>query len=86
MTPGWSKCGVGYSESAKGNHLDKQGGKRSKRFLKKLGCNLLFLVVLGGGLYMLFPEQMAPVFDLYGMVFGPVALVVLILAALPGRE
>ena len=66
--------------------MDDQGGNRSKRFLKKLGCNLLFLVILGGGLYCLFPEQMGPVFELYGAIFGPVALVVLVAAALPKKD
>ena len=66
--------------------MDKEGGEKAKRFLKKLGCNLLFLVLLGGGLYVLFPKQMGPVFELYGAVFGPLLIAMLIAAALTNRE
>jgi len=53
------------------------------KFLLKLLRNLAFLVGIGIVLYLLFPEIMADVFQLYGKIFGPLALLVLIVAALP---
>ena len=52
-------------------------------FLKKLGRNLLFLIILGIVLLVLFPTQMSQVFALYGAIFGPLAILLLIAAALP---
>jgi len=55
-------------------------------YLKKLLRNLAFLVGLGIVLYLLFPEIMADVFQLYGKLFGPLALLALIVAALPRNK
>lgn len=54
-------------------------------FLKKLGRNLLFLIILGIVLLVLFPTQMSQVFALYGAIFGPLAILLLIAAALPKK-
>lgn len=53
------------------------------KFILKLLRNLAFLIVLGIVLYLLFPEMMSGVFQLYGKIFGPLALLALIVAALP---
>lgn len=55
-------------------------------FVKKLLKNLGFLVLIGIALFMLFPEQMTGIFNLYGAVFGPLAVILLIGAALPKRD
>lgn len=56
------------------------------KFLIKLLKNLAFLVGIGIVLYILFPEMMANVFQLYGKIFGPLALLALIVAALPRKK
>jgi len=56
------------------------------KFLIKLLKNLAFLVGIGIVLYILFPEMMADVFQLYGKIFGPLALLALIVAALPRKK
>ena len=55
-------------------------------FVKKLLKNLGFLVLIGIALFMLFLEQMTGIFNLYGAVFGPLAVILLIGAALPKRD
>ena len=56
------------------------------KILTKLLKNLAFLVGIGIVLYILFPEMMANVFQLYGKIFGPLALLALIVAALPRKK
>ena len=57
------------------------------KFLLKLLRNLAFLIGIGIVLYILFPEMMSGVFQLYGKIFGPLALLALVVAALPrGRS
>jgi len=55
-------------------------------FLIVLLRNLLMLVVLGVVLYLMFPEMVGSMFQLYGMLFGPFAILILIAAALPRRR
>jgi len=52
-------------------------------FLKKILRNLAFLVGIGIVLYILYPDMMSQVFELYWGIFGPLALLGLIVAALP---
>jgi len=56
------------------------------QFLKDFLRNLLFLLLLGVLLYFMFPDIMKQVFELYGLLFGPLALVALIVIALPRRR
>jgi cytochrome bd-type quinol oxidase subunit 2 len=55
-------------------------------FMMKLLKNLGFLVLIGIALFVLFPEQMSGIFNLYGAVFGPLAIIFLIGAALPKKS
>ena len=55
-------------------------------FLKGLARNLVLLVVVGLVLYLLFPDIMSQVLQLYGAVLGPVAILILVAAALPRRR
>jgi uncharacterized membrane protein (DUF106 family) len=56
------------------------------KFLKQLMINLALLVGLGIFLYVLYPDMMKGVFDVYGQLFGPVAVVMLLVFALPKRK
>lgn len=57
------------------------------KFMLKLLRNLAFLVGIGIVLYFIAPDMMSQVFQLYGKIFGPLALLALIVAALPrGRQ
>ena len=56
------------------------------KFLLKLLRNVAFLVGLGIVLYILFPEMMSQVFKLYGAIFGPLAFLALIVAAIPRKK
>ena len=55
-------------------------------FLKTLLRNLAFLVGIGIVLYILFPDMMSEVFEIYGALFGPLAILLLIGAALPKKK
>jgi len=56
------------------------------QFLKDFLRNLLFLLLLGVFLYFMFPDMMKQIFELYGLLFGPLALVALLVIALPRRR
>jgi peptidoglycan/LPS O-acetylase OafA/YrhL len=56
------------------------------QFIKDFIRNLMLLVVIGIVLYMLFPDMMRQIFKLYGALLGPVAIVVLVVAALPRKH
>lgn len=53
------------------------------QFFKDFVRNLVILVVIGVILFFMFPDMMKQVYELYGMLFGPLAIVVLIVIALP---
>lgn len=55
-------------------------------FLKGLLRNLVFLIGIGIILFILFPDQMSQVFEIYGAIFGPLAILILIVAALPRKK
>ncbi|MGA2111670.1 MAG: hypothetical protein ABSG98_05915 [Anaerolineales bacterium] len=48
--------------------------------------NLAILVVIGLTLFILWPGVMGPVIRLYGAVWGPVAIVILVVVALPRKR
>ena len=53
------------------------------QFFKDFVRNLVILVVIGAVLFLMFPDMMKQVYELYGMLFGPLAIVILIVIALP---
>lgn len=53
------------------------------QFVKGLVRNLLVLLVIGVVLFFMFPDMMKQVFQLYGALFGPLAIIILIVIALP---
>ncbi|HEX2981832.1 MAG TPA: hypothetical protein VHO48_16345 [Anaerolineaceae bacterium] len=55
-------------------------------FLKSFLQNLFLLVVIGIGLLILFPDMMRQVFELYGVLFGPGLILILVATALPRRS
>jgi tetratricopeptide (TPR) repeat protein len=60
--------------------------KPQMEFLKDLLRNLVFLSAIGVVLYIIFPDMMKQVFQLYGMLFGPIAILFVIVAALPRKK
>lgn len=55
-------------------------------FLKGLLRNLAFLIGLGILLLILFPDMMKQVYQLFGGLFGPLVILIVIVAALPRRS
>jgi tetratricopeptide (TPR) repeat protein len=60
--------------------------KPQMEFLKDLLRNIVFLIAIGVVLYIIFPDMMKQVIQLYGMLFGPVAILFVIVAALPRKK
>ena len=56
------------------------------QFLKNFLKNLGFLVVIGIVLFFVAPDMMRQVFDAFGQLFGPLAIIMIIVAALPSRR
>jgi|GEM_PF-1218504 len=56
------------------------------QFFKDLLRNLAILIGLGLVMLILFPGIMSQVFQLYGALFGPLIIGVLIVAALPRKS
>lgn len=56
------------------------------QFVKDFLKNLAILVVIGVVLFILFPDMMRQVLELYGALLGPIAIIVLIVAALPRKK
>lgn len=56
------------------------------QFLTNWLKNLGFLLIIGFVLFIAFPDMMKQVIELFGMVFGPLILVILLVAALPKRR
>jgi hypothetical protein len=56
------------------------------QFLKNFLKNLGFLVVIGIVLFFVAPDMMRQVFDAFGQLFGPLAIIMIIVAALPRRR
>jgi len=56
-------------------------------FLKGFLTNLLIIAAIGVVLFIVAPDMMKQVFQLYGGLFGPIVIVLLIIvAALPRRR
>ncbi len=56
------------------------------KFLKGLIRNLVLLLIIGLVLYALYPDITLQIFRLYGALFGPVAIVILVVGAMPRRR
>jgi len=56
------------------------------KFLKNFLRNLVLLIVIGLGLFLVFPNMMNQVFQLFGMLLGPFALIIIVVAALPNKR
>lgn len=56
------------------------------QFLKNFLKNLGFLVVIGIVLFFVAPDMMRQVFDAFGQLFGPLAIIMVIVAALPSKR
>lgn len=56
------------------------------QFFKIFLRNLLLLFVMGVVLFIFFPDVMNQVFQLYGALFGPLILLIIIVVALPRRS
>jgi len=56
------------------------------QFIKDFVRNLIILLVIGVVLFFMFPDMMKQVFELYGLMFGPLALIILVVIALPRKK
>ena len=56
------------------------------QFLKNFLKNLGFLLVIGIVLFFVAPNMMRQVFDAFGQLFGPLAIIMIIVAALPSKR
>ena len=56
------------------------------QFLKNFLKNLGFLVVIGIVLFFVAPDMMRQVSDAFGQLFGPLAIIMIIVAALPSKR
>ena len=56
------------------------------QFLKNFLKNLGFLVVIGIVLFFVAPDMMRQVFDAFGQLFGPLAIIMIIVVALPSKR
>jgi hypothetical protein len=60
--------------------------EKKTEFLKDFLRNLGLLLIIGLVLFVLFPDMMKQIFHLYGALFGPVAIIIVIVAALPRKK
>lgn len=56
------------------------------KFLKKFLVNLLVLLVLFVLMYLFSPDIFGMVYKTIGQLFGPLVILMIIVAALPGRR
>ena len=56
------------------------------QFLKNLLRNLALLIVLGLVLLLIFPDLMKQVYQLYGSLFGPLVILMVVFGAFPRRR
>jgi hypothetical protein len=56
------------------------------RFLLDFLTNLGLLFVIGLALLFLFPDMMKTIFQMYGALFGPVLILIIIVMALPRKR
>jgi len=56
------------------------------QFLKRLLFNIVFLGVIGMALLFIFPDIMKQVYQFFGALFGPLAILMVIVFALPNKR
>lgn len=56
------------------------------RFLKNFLINLFWLFVFGLIVYLIYPDIIGMVYKTIGQLFGPLVILMIIVAALPGRR
>jgi hypothetical protein len=56
------------------------------QFLKNFLRNLALLFAIGLVLFLVSPSMMSQVFQLYGALFGPLAIIILAVIALPRKQ
>ena len=56
------------------------------QFLKDLLRNLALLIVIGIVLLIVAPAMMKQVYELFGALFGPMLLILIVVAALPRKK
>jgi len=56
------------------------------QFIKDFTINLLILIGSGVVIFIIFPDLTKQVFQLYGMLFGPIAILFVIVGALPRKK
>ena len=56
------------------------------RFFLDLLRNLGLLLIIGLALFIIFPDMMRQVFQLYGAIFGPLVIILIVVMALPHKS
>ena len=56
------------------------------RFLKDFIINLLWLLAIGLILILVFPDLMRQVYQIFGDLFGPLVILIVIVTAIPRRK
>jgi hypothetical protein len=56
------------------------------KYLKDLGFNFLILLVIGIALFVIFPDMMRQIFQIYGALFGPLIFLMVLVIALPRKR
>ena len=56
------------------------------QFLKDLLRNLAILIVIGLVVYFMYPDMMKQVYESFGLIFGPLAILMVIVFAMPRRR
>ncbi|MCX6615701.1 MAG: hypothetical protein NTZ98_06340, partial [Acidobacteria bacterium] len=79
-------CAAGLSISCRSSNVNTIRRRDKMQFVTRFLFNLALLVLIGIALFILLPDVMRQVFQLYGLLFGPLALVILVVAALPRRS
>jgi preprotein translocase subunit Sss1 len=60
--------------------------KPQMEFLKNFLINLAGLLGIGVVIYIIYPDMIKQVFQFYGLLFGPIAILLVIVAALPRKK
>jgi hypothetical protein len=56
------------------------------QFLKDFLRNLVLLLIIGLVLFIIFPDTMNQAFQLYAALLGPIAILIVVIGALPRRK
>ena len=55
-------------------------------FLKDLPKILAIMIVIGLVIYYMYPDMIKQVFEAYGLIFGPLAILMVIVYAMPRKR